>query len=295
MAKDYLIENSSNIAGKAIGMGWIRRLSTADIRTAQPIDWHTHDGTEIICCLRGNLEYDVRSRKSIVLPAGSYIVIPKDLRHRISAGIDAPSLRFTLLLGNVLPRKPGFGIFSRAEYGRMLSSLLGAKLRPYTFPPNMRPLLARIPELIRREDGLTGPETLELRALTLSALITFVRGISEPPAEGSKMISEALRWLDGHYAEKVTLDQLVAFMGYSRSRLEALFSAHTGLPPMEWLIRRRIEHAKKLLTTTDLPVHEIASRVGFTDAAFFSRSFLKRVGASPLKYAQSVRPRRLKR
>jgi len=73
-------------------------------------------------------------------------------------------------------------------------------------------------------------------------------------------------------------------MGYGASRLCQLFKARTGLAPLEWLIRYRIEQAGKLLKDSGFPVAEIARRVGFDDPSFFARVFRKRTGLSPSSY-----------
>ena len=74
---------------------------------------------------------------------------------------------------------------------------------------------------------------------------------------------------------------LVAYMGYGQTRFFQLFREHTGISPNEWLIRRRIERAKKLLTTTDETVISIAHQVGFADHGYFCRIFKRHTGYTP--------------
>ena len=74
---------------------------------------------------------------------------------------------------------------------------------------------------------------------------------------------------------------LIAYMGYGQTRYFQLFREQTGISPNEWLIRRRIKRAKKLLTTTDATVTSIARQVGFTDQGYFCRIFKRNTGYTP--------------
>ena len=67
------------------------------------------------------------------------------------------------------------------------------------------------------------------------------------------------------------------------------FSAATGLAPLEYAQRLRIEDAKRRLERTDAPVDEISWRVGYEDAAFFRRLFKRTTGMAPGAYRKRFR------
>ena len=56
---------------------------------------------------------------------------------------------------------------------------------------------------------------------------------------------------------------------------------------MEYLTRRRLQEAKRLLTETDIPVAEIGMQTGFSDPGYFSTVFRKYEGVSPIEYRKS--------
>lgn len=68
------------------------------------------------------------------------------------------------------------------------------------------------------------------------------------------------------------------------------FRDETGLSPAAWLTRQRVEHARLLLETTDLPVDEVARRAGFGTAVSLRAHLRAAVGVSPLNYRRTFRP-----
>lgn len=68
-----------------------------------------------------------------------------------------------------------------------------------------------------------------------------------------------------------------------------LFKEMTGLSPLDYISRLRIEHAKQQLAATDLSLSEIARKVGYSDVYYFSRKFKQLVGASPRQYGAKKR------
>ena len=70
----------------------------------------------------------------------------------------------------------------------------------------------------------------------------------------------------------------------SKYHFARVFKQVTGLPPLEYRARIRIEHAKELLSNSFLSVSEIASTLGYASPAYFSDSFKRQVGLSPRDY-----------
>ena len=62
------------------------------------------------------------------------------------------------------------------------------------------------------------------------------------------------------------------------------FTKATGMAPLEYVHRLRIEEAKQMLETGDAPVEAVAAEAGYQDASFFGRLFRRRVGLTPAQY-----------
>jgi len=76
----------------------------------------------------------------------------------------------------------------------------------------------------------------------------------------------------------------------SRSLFQKRFKALYGMPPVEYRNRSRISTARQLLDTTDLPIKEIAARLGFYDVAYFHKSFRSATGLTPTAYRSNAHP-----
>ena len=100
---------------------------------------------------------------------------------------------------------------------------------------------------------------------------------------GQKMIEYIYR----HFNEELTLDDIANAGSVSRSQCAKLFKKYTGLSPMSFLNKHRLEISLKLLRGTAKSVAEIASFCGFFDQSYFNRMFLREYGCTPLTYRKS--------
>jgi AraC-like DNA-binding protein len=90
--------------------------------------------------------------------------------------------------------------------------------------------------------------------------------------------------LDGN----IGLSDLARECGLSVSHFVQAFRRTFGMSPYRWLIERRIDRAKTLLSTGDLPIADIAVQSGFSDEAAFTRAFGRIVGESPGRWRGSA-------
>lgn len=100
-----------------------------------------------------------------------------------------------------------------------------------------------------------------------------------------KLIRDLLRYIDTNLTEPITLKTLEQEFYLNGTYISRQFKKHTGLTLRNYLLERRISHARTLLAS-DLSITEVCHRSGFSDYANFIRSFTKTVGVSPGKYAK---------
>ena len=87
---------------------------------------------------------------------------------------------------------------------------------------------------------------------------------------------------------EVTLEQLAALAGMSRSAFAAPFSDAFGRTPMEFVKQARLRRAAELLRTTNLPVKVVAHRVGYASRSYFSRAFKAHYQVDPAAFRRAV-------
>jgi len=106
---------------------------------------------------------------------------------------------------------------------------------------------------------------------------------------GDAEIQSAQDWLDGHFSTAHPVDGMVRRSRLAERTFKRRFTAATGLPPLAYVQRLRMEHAKRRLEGTDMPVEEIAWQVGYEDPAFFRRVFKRATGMAPGAYRKRFR------
>lgn len=127
---------------------------------------------------------------------------------------------------------------------------------------------------------MTGALYQMLAALIRDRSIAAVRS-------GGDGVQRACEYIANNFAMPITVEEIAAHVGLSRSRLYRLFMAELRLSPVQVLTQVRIRQACALLRRGDLSVKAVAASVGFENQLYFSRRFREVVGMSPTEYASS--------
>jgi AraC family transcriptional regulator len=91
-------------------------------------------------------------------------------------------------------------------------------------------------------------------------------------------------YVEAHLDSGIGLADLAKAAGLSRMHFAAQFRAATGYRPREYLLHQRIEHAKSLLSNTQMPIVEVALTVGFSSQAHFSTVFKRITSETPARW-----------
>jgi transcriptional regulator GlxA family with amidase domain len=106
---------------------------------------------------------------------------------------------------------------------------------------------------------------------------------------GDGEILSAQRWLSAHFAVANPVEEVVKRSKLAERTFKRRFLNATGLTPIAYVQRLRIEDAKRRLERTDDPVDQVSWRVGYEDAAFFRRLFKRTTGLAPGAYRKRFR------
>jgi AraC-like DNA-binding protein len=105
---------------------------------------------------------------------------------------------------------------------------------------------------------------------------------------GHLRMQRVKRFIERHVSEDLSLSSLAALVNISPFSLLRQFTSHAGLSPHNYMMRLRLEKAREMLKTTNLPVGLIGKTVGFSDQRYFARWFLKCTRLSPSAYRSHV-------
>lgn len=130
---------------------------------------------------------------------------------------------------------------------------------------------------------------LEVILLRLSRRGDFALSDAPAAAGSSRECSLVRRYIDNHFKENLTLDQLAGLAHVNKYYLSHTFRREFNISPISYLISRRIQESRFLLAETDHSLSQIAQILGFSSLSYFSQSFRRAEGVNPLEYRKQHR------
>jgi len=134
-----------------------------------------------------------------------------------------------------------------------------------------------------------GADSLTVESLTLAALTFLIRHHADqrfavrPYKKELAAVKRAKEYLAENFTQNISLDTLSKIAYLSPFHLLRAFRQTVGLPPHEYLINLRVEHAKQLLAK-GRPLAEVAYETGFCDQSHFNRQSKRLIGITPGHY-----------
>ena len=125
-----------------------------------------------------------------------------------------------------------------------------------------------------------------LRARALRDFVSAVKHKKESPPY-SKAVRRAIGYIRSHIKEKISLSQLAQASALSSGRFSHLFREETGMTPLAYVQKERLETAKSMLLYTDYPISEISAALCFSSESHFIKVFREYTGKTPGRYRKS--------
>ena len=134
-------------------------------------------------------------------------------------------------------------------------------------------------------------QSVEMTGRLYTVLALFMQGATKKPPQTSYdgYVQKATSYISANYSYPITVEDVAAYVGLSRSHLFRSFEKVLQCSPKEYLTNFRIRQACALLKQTDLSITTIANSVGFENNLYFSKAFHKIKGISPKKYRADAR------
>lgn len=129
---------------------------------------------------------------------------------------------------------------------------------------------------------------MEILIIRLMRNTELAVGTAPQVISSNRQCATVRRYIDLHFKEPLTLDQLADEAHMNKYYLSHAFKREYGVSPINYMIHRRIEESKYLLAETDLSLSQIAQNLGFSSLSYFSQVFRRTVDISPKEYRQSA-------
>lgn len=243
---------------------------------------HAHDHHQLILATRGATELSIEGRgdritgnRGCLIPCGRHHDYRGDGRNRTFV-LDIPAASLPALRdGEAIGR-----LFERPRF--------------FAVPPRLNRLAASLMQQLECCPALHS----EIAALLLRALYLHLEAEplaadaarAAPPGFSERLdLARLDAWIDRHLADEIRVEQLAALCALSAGHFHACFRELTGVTPLAYVQRRRLDHARALVTHSGLSLGHVASLVGFRDQGSFSRAYRRRFAISPSRARREER------
>jgi len=245
---------------------------------AHPECMHYHDTLELGLCRRGSGIFYIGGGIHSFSEGDVSVIAPGVAHIAQSAGDDMSGWQFIDLAPASL-LGPGHDALL-AEAGRF-----SGILHPDS---GIDLLIRRLIDAYRAEGSFSRERVVWLTGLIMAELAAQSAPADSSASGGVSEVSAAVVYISMHYDEQLTVEQLAALCSRSVTSFRRCFERATGKPPFEYLYEVRVKAAVNLLKGSDMPVSEIAGRVGYPTLSSFNRHFRRITGQTPTEMRKST-------
>lgn len=246
------------------------------------MEWRVHDFIKVVYVISGAGKIHIGDQSHEVQPRDIAVVLP-GRRNRVEDLPISPISLYALCLDKSLI---GFD-------PQVMSVLpLGLLPRQVHFSQRVERRLRRL--LYQQlQNSPTTPLAMVANGLEILSLLTSHNFTGEESAidlsqePGIDEMAAYIRHLDDHFFEASTIDDAANRIGIPRRRFTQLFRRLTGQTWLNHVQRRRVDHACRLLETSQRPITSIAFECGFSELSTFYRAFRKMRNMTPSSWRKS--------
>lgn len=239
-------------------------------------DWHSsphsHQNTELFYVVGGTGGFQIEN-EMFQVKAHDLVVINPNVQHTETSWNSSP-------LEYIVLGVDGLELTCQGNEDNRFF-LLHLKNYNESILPCMKIMLSEVEKKLPGADSVC--QNL-LQALIIQ-LLRVTNVSPEVTVRATRRECATAKWyIDTHFKEKLTLDTLAEVCGVNKYYLSHSFTSEYGIPPIQYLIKKRIEESRYLLASTDLPLGRIVQMLNFSSASYFTQMFRKAEGITPTEY-----------
>lgn len=144
-------------------------------------------------------------------------------------------------------------------------------------------------ELTTRRTGYREAVLAHLTLLLIDVARLTDDVVGDLSVRGTSVVPEVLAVIERRIAQPLSLRDVADELGLTPGHLTTVVRRLTGRTVVDWILDRRMAEARVLLAETDLPVADVARRVGLPDPGYFARRFRREHGVAPRRWRSGVR------
>ena len=247
-------------------------------------DWHsvqhTHNCSELFYVIEGQGQFLIENR---TYPVSAYdLVIVNPNVYHTEVSLNASPLKY-IVLG-----VEGLELAAVDEENNTNFCIINFKNHRENILLCLQNMLS---EIEKKHTGyeIVCQDLMEILIVLLGRQTNFSTILAPVSKKTSRLCGFTKRYIDAHYQENITLDQLAEVSHVSKYHLAHAFTEEYGISPINYLISKRILEAEHLLKTTDFSLSLISNTTGFSSSSYFAQIFKKQKGMSPTEFRKLSR------
>lgn len=284
----------------------VEPFAVCEVGGPMPLDMPPMDTAVLHYTLAGEGRLRLQNREEIRMLPRTVLIIPAGMAQRLTAS-SIPGDNKTQPLPGCAPLSDGWERICKGSGSPGIQMACAEIHATYhqvqgLFDYLTEPIIERVEEndpidlamqSLLHELATPGTGTRAIaRALMQQCLVLLLRRQAKQNTDGlpwlgivrDPRLGRALRAMFQDPSHNHTVESLADQAGMSRSTFAERFMQAFGRGPIDLLIEIRLQHAARLLRSTDLPVKQLAAQIGYDSRSYFSRAFKKLFGLSPAGY-----------
>lgn len=249
-----------------------------------PWRYETHDHSAVEICLtrEGTVEYTVDGAE-YEIQRGEILIIPPDLPHSLNMGENSSRYLYLFEPDAILGMRDIKAMMQQFNRPFYLHDGSDAHNR-------IREILLKIQNAYEQKDVMWNTicygYVLRMYAVLGQQYLPRPRVRSGEASHNvdSEVITAAMGFINSHYHEDLSLDDVAGFAGFSRYYFSRSFKKQTGYSFKDYLCQKWLQVAMDLLIRTNRPMRDVATDSGFGSVATFNRVFRENKGCTPTQY-----------
>lgn len=254
---------------------------------------HTHEFIELVIVTGGMAVHEARGMRYPLKSGDVYVIHPginhslKEMEGLVQCHISFDPAIYLHPYAQLLSKLPGYhalfvidrkhssGRFS--NYFRLATGKLG----------KLRPILDKLMESQQEDSPAKEAQTFSLFS-QLAVFLCMAYQKNEVAKYPLARLARTISHIENHFTETLRLEDLAKMSHLSVSQFSRIFRDNYAASPMDYIIRRRVEHASRLMRDSDLSITQVAYLSGFNDGNYFFRQFRRIMGRGARDYRKSL-------
>lgn len=255
------------------------------------IDWHWHVEFQLCLTVSGSVLWHTEAEQTEV-PAGQGIFINSQRVHMVRpVGKEASFFCLDIPPDFICPTREG-GLYEHSVLPVLQAAALHRKrITPQTEAGReiLRLLTKMAVVFDEKAEGYEFVLAGQVFQIWKPLRKLLAEEIGSPQSPTDERFRDLLLYLQKNYGSEISLDEMAAHIGLSRSECCRYFKKHAGQTISAYLLQYRIHESMYLLAETDKTIAQIAQDCGFSQQSYYAKRFREQTGMAPRQYRERIR------